>query len=470
MKNKIAIFSILLLLFGCISKKSNDFATVKAPFNPEGNKKIEIYLNNEPPIGQSKYTCHLNEDSVFLIEIPISSIKTGIIYVGNYHYDFCLQPNDEIEIIKPKGDTIFYNGHGAGKNNFLYHAERKGLSERSFHSDFNKRKVSPADFLKRLSILKEKRYELLNKNQNKYNLSNEFIDFYSKQTQLTFENLIIKYPGYLKNKAYKIPDVIRKLSVFSNIINDSNLFSSTYLNTIDYLVYKKSLSLAKSNSLSIADARQIILLDSLFGQTQVYVLLNDISSSFTYGANYDTILITKFNSLDCDQVAKNEFNRLLAKHLEKEKLIGQKLHSAFASSILLDTANKEITFGEMMANLKGNVVYLDIWATTCSPCRYEMQFSKKLKEKFKDDQIEFVYISTELSDTLKWNSIYKITGTRDNHFIYKKEFQSKMLEFMEINGIPNYMLFDKEGKLVNYQAIRPSETSEIDEILNALIK
>lgn len=52
--------------------------------------------------------------------------------------------------------------------------------------------------------------------------------------------------------------------------------------------------------------------------------------------------------------------------------------------------------GEMvsLSSLKGNVVYIDVWATWCGPCIKQFPNSRSLKEKFKEaEDVKWVYIS-----------------------------------------------------------------------------
>ncbi len=141
-------------------------------------------------------------------------------------------------------------------------------------------------------------------------------------------------------------------------------------------------------------------------------------------------------------------------------MIGQPLHQEFSNTILNDTAGVSLTFGEMMEKYKGKVVYLDLWGMGCGPCRAAMPYAKKLKEKLRDEPIEFVYTSVENIRNNNWEKVFEATLTTNNHYVLENGFNSRLHKFMEINWVPSYMIFDKEGKLIDFNADRPSRMVE----------
>ena len=107
-----------------------------------------------------------------------------------------------------------------------------------------------------------------------------------------------------------------------------------------------------------------------------------------------------------------------------------------------------------LADFRGKYIYIDMWATWCAPCRREMPYLKALEEKFHDAQIVFLGLSTD-SDKAKWEAMVKeggLTGVQ----LYLGS-QSSFQKAYQIDGIPRFILIDKEGKIVNNNMSRPSE-------------
>ena len=56
-----------------------------------------------------------------------------------------------------------------------------------------------------------------------------------------------------------------------------------------------------------------------------------------------------------------------------------------------DTSGKNIS----LESLKGKLVYVDVWATWCGPCKVQIPFLKQLEEKYREEDIAFVSLSID---------------------------------------------------------------------------
>lgn len=128
--------------------------------------------------------------------------------------------------------------------------------------------------------------------------------------------------------------------------------------------------------------------------------------------------------------------------------------------VMLEGTNGEITsLEELVATQKGNVIYVDFWASWCAPCIREMPNSKQLQADLKEQKITYLYISSDRKAKPWKASMKKHELDQGLHYRITNANTSKGLEDMRIMFIPRYMIFDTEGKLVNEDAPRPSETS-----------
>lgn len=117
-------------------------------------------------------------------------------------------------------------------------------------------------------------------------------------------------------------------------------------------------------------------------------------------------------------------------------------------------------------SLKGKVVYVDVWATWCGPCREEFPDAKQLQKRFVDNnQVAFVYVSID-RDQAAWHKFLANDADFKGVHINQPpgEHFDSLWKAYQLSSIPRYMLIDQAGKLVDVNAARPSSGKIADEI------
>lgn len=117
-----------------------------------------------------------------------------------------------------------------------------------------------------------------------------------------------------------------------------------------------------------------------------------------------------------------------------------------------------------LADFKGKYVYIDMWATWCAPCKREMPYLKELEKRFAGADIVFLGLSVD-ADKAKWEEMVrsgKLTGVQ----LYLGA-QSRFQKAYNVDGIPRFILLDKDGVIISNDMTRPS-AKETAETLEAL--
>jgi thiol-disulfide isomerase/thioredoxin len=95
---------------------------------------------------------------------------------------------------------------------------------------------------------------------------------------------------------------------------------------------------------------------------------------------------------------------------------------------------------------ENKVVFLNLWATWCGPCRAEMPTIQKLYEKMKDDSnVAFVMLSIDKDKDLP----KVIRYLKDKEYTFNGYMPSGYLtEQLNVPSIPTTFVISKEGKIL----------------------
>jgi thiol-disulfide isomerase/thioredoxin len=122
-----------------------------------------------------------------------------------------------------------------------------------------------------------------------------------------------------------------------------------------------------------------------------------------------------------------------------------------------------------LSSLKGKVVYVDVWATWCVPCREEFPDSKKLVKQFEgNDQVVFLYVSVD-RNVNAWKKLLKDSSIpAGTHINEQTDQPGSLWEKYHLWGIPRYILINSDGTMLETHAPRPSSGKAADRIKSYL--
>jgi thiol-disulfide isomerase/thioredoxin len=111
-----------------------------------------------------------------------------------------------------------------------------------------------------------------------------------------------------------------------------------------------------------------------------------------------------------------------------------------------------------LADFKGKVVYIDFWASWCKPCREETPFLEAVHEQYKNDP-RVAIISVAVADGQQaWlNALKKDKPT----WLQLIDSEGKIQAAYNANLIPRFVIVNKKGEIVHFNAPRPSQKEEL---------
>lgn len=98
-----------------------------------------------------------------------------------------------------------------------------------------------------------------------------------------------------------------------------------------------------------------------------------------------------------------------------------------------------------LAQFRGRVVVLNLWATWCGPCREEMPTLDRLQARLGGTELQVVALSLDHQGAAAVRKFYRDIGVR--HLpLYIEQPSGQALSALNINGIPATLLLDRQGR------------------------
>ena len=226
--------------------------------------------------------------------------------------------------------------------------------------------------------------------------------------------------------------------------------------------YRYFLSSYFVSGLSSGDLKTLELYNEDLMEMQKKSILNTLKRGISFynmeklDVYYQTIVKLAPNDKGFDRM-KKKYDRI--KNLKKG--------SPSPSFNYPDTSGENIS----LESLKGKLVYVDVWATWCGPCKAQIPFLKQLEEKYREEEIAFVSLSIDkLKNISKWKDMIVDKELKGIQIIADKAWRSKFVTDYIIEGIPRFILIDKDGNLMDPMAPRPAVYKEGEMQLNEEIQ
>ena len=123
-----------------------------------------------------------------------------------------------------------------------------------------------------------------------------------------------------------------------------------------------------------------------------------------------------------------------------------------------------------LSDFKGKVVYVDVWATWCGPCRAQIPALKELEKEYHGRDVVFLGVSTDKSaDRQKWLDMIAEKELAGVQLHAGDRARLELSAPYRISGIPRFILVDRNGNIISSDAPRPG-SAEIRPVLDAALK
>ncbi|HSH50237.1 MAG TPA: TlpA disulfide reductase family protein [Bacteroidales bacterium] len=333
--------------------------------------------------------------------------------------------------------------------------------------------LSVDEFLEQLSYRIKKEDSLLAEFINEYNPSDEFIQWAKKTITYEYANYLVDFKWYCEDNDLAIDQELFDKKLFP--VDDEDAIITTWyhyhLNHYSNKYFQEDsvvINLLKDNQL--AEANSTVLQNIIKNENpgvsrdlMCYQILNDVrkESLDDFLQLYDEL----------PQYIDNKELRILLsqrrQQLESDKTLT--ISTLDSCRMKSDVEFSEDFFSKLGEKFKDTIIYIDIWATWCGPCKSEIPHLINLHNAYKNKPVAFVNICIS-SNKEDWEqAVEDLNLQGENYFFNKESTQLLKGKLNTFKGIPHYLLIDKKGKIIDEDAPRPSSDNIIKEKLNKLL-
>lgn len=124
-----------------------------------------------------------------------------------------------------------------------------------------------------------------------------------------------------------------------------------------------------------------------------------------------------------------------------------------------------------VADRKGKVLLLNMWATWCGPCRGEMPTLVKMQDEHRDKGFEIIGLNTDDGDTKEMVEEFAKELKLNYTLVWADTaMQNGLLKISNFNGIPQSFIVDRDGNLRGvFRGGGKAEVSKMEELVAKIV-
>jgi thiol-disulfide isomerase/thioredoxin len=478
-------FLLFIVLIKSIFVHAENTATIYGTIDNGALTSVELtisklHLNRgfetkSSAVTKGQFQFSVNADHAEVIELNAGDLSLPIF----------TEPGDNLQLLIKNNSVSFY-GKGAEQNSFLkkfYDHFKNDFDDSTNSSKILTTGIDAYEMM--IFDSRKKQNEFFKTDPDKNKFSSAFAEFMQNTISYRYWSLLLSFPIINANNnkgliVSPLPTVMLDDMTKVQVNNDAALLTDTYREFLKYYVIyftSQANNFNKFTDLSLsAEKKSALAKDKLKGEAYKYWI-----SSFTMEecARLSPFMTKKLfadlKSVDKEGSYSTIVNQVCGERMamkDEKKKDDQGATSAAKASDdeldLTDANGKRVSLTEF----KGKVVYIDFWASWCGPCRGMMPYSKQLHERLTDKekkQIVFLYVSID-ADPNAWKK-----GITDNkiegvNVLSQGNWNAKVCKYFQIYSIPRYMIMDKKGDIVDFNAKRPADTSVLDDLRRYVIE
>lgn len=256
--------------------------------------------------------------------------------------------------------------------------------------------------------------------------------------------------------------------LLADIYNPGNAISSAYRSMMydGYPGYLKSLMKkqgAKFDRINYQGDIIKIIAANYKEEIREKALLRNMRSAITYARSFEEInntrsVVTPIIPQLGDKQERNELLNMLDS--KERELLNNQIGKPAPIFTATDIKGKSVS----ITDFKGRVVLIDLWASWCGPCRAQTPYIERMVKKYKNDNRIAIISVGVLDEPAKWRSALEADKPS---WLQLYDTDKSVERLYSAYSIPKFILVNKAGNIVSFDAPMPSDGNLLEKMLAA---
>jgi len=478
---KITLLIPVLFILSCTSNHSyfDDFEFGKNAVLEISITKVsspvdfEIYSRHTFPMNEFKKQAAINQDTNFIVSLPSNIYDLAFIRIGDDSYmNIFTIPNDTLKISLSldgelsREDRISLEGSTSGIY-WYYEAKRKNWMKTKGYDYYYDSTISLQSFTEKMDRNRISDLEFLSEYESENNLPAWFMDIEKNSIlYLTAGSKlgIIYYHRMAYNPDFQPPDDYYSFVDDIQFNNPEAFLSSAYYGFLSSY-YSRNAKVDEPGFINILQrtTESIALIES--GDIDLDPRIEDVLLGSWLSLLFREKYLTHSNFLQSDSIL--EISKTLFHNEDKYKIVKGYRDSQYTkleNLAILNPGDSAPSFylsdqnGKFyrLSDFSGKVIYVNFWATYCSPCIASIPEKNLLVEEFADQSFELLNICLDYKPEL-WSSIIAEHDFAGTHLICKGNWSTNLRDQYLIQTVPHYTLIDNDGMVIANKCEKPQD-------------
>ncbi len=403
--------------------------------------QMELIVNTNPLLRESSsYPFPDQENAHFHFDIALQSATTAAIKVRKERIDLYVQPGDKMDVTINGEDIykdILFSGKGSKANNYLVAAARQ-FHEKDLELAANLRYAQPAAFKSFVNNLRMERLNFLRTYLQSHQLNSEFIKYAKADINYWYAFNLMNYP-YEHPIFHDQPVPMEVPGDYYDFMEEIPINNKSALPNKYYIYYLQDFLSFQSKKIENIGLSRLELADKYLRGQPLYF----------YKALQYALDCRRVNGIGMEESVLNFIENCPYKLYDEYLKLAYHESKGILEGMDAPTFNLKDINGRSVSliDFKGKVVFLDFWATWCTPCIHQLPSHKKLQEQFQGREVVFLYISMDRNSTI-WKNFVQNNNLPGIHLSAGTNMlHSQIAKKYKVNSLPYSLIIDPNGKI-----------------------